>query len=319
MDSGSIYNPPLLSLSKKKKTNRLTKLKQSKLDVRREQWLSHVQNKGHKVDSNGMGASPPTCVLVANKGNGPLDCLKVKSGREDNDGSSIHDSYLDSLRNSPNGSSDDSRKSTSRSISSSSSSDFCSVSVSEKEENDGCPDDWEAVADALNVDDNQNIAILNSPSNFETRIGSAGPQSNKNVGVDLSKSESRGTVMGSRTNCQAWMRDDAFRPQSLPSLPKQNSDWHCVHVAATGAWENIISLPSSCPICCEDFDLTDSCFLPCLCGFRLCLFCHKRILEADARCPGCRKGYDTITENMGFNDAVAPFRFAQSCTMTTSL
>ncbi|KAL8118275.1 uncharacterized protein LOC141661844 [Apium graveolens] len=56
--------------------------------------------------------------------------------------------------------------------------------------------------------------------------------------------------------------------------------------------KNFVSPPSSCPICCEDLDRTDSSFFPCSCGFQLCLFCHKRILEEDGRCPGCRKHYD---------------------------
>lgn len=55
----------------------------------------------------------------------------------------------------------------------------------------------------------------------------------------------------------------------------------------------ILPLPIPCPICCEDLDLTDSSFLPCACGFRLCLFCHKKLLETDGRCPGCRKQYDS--------------------------
>jgi hypothetical protein len=52
-----------------------------------------------------------------------------------------------------------------------------------------------------------------------------------------------------------------------------------------------LSTPLTCPICCEDLDLTDSSFCPCPCKFCLCLFCHNKILEADGRCPGCRKEY----------------------------
>ncbi|KAL2924004.1 General negative regulator of transcription subunit 4 [Bienertia sinuspersici] len=29
----------------------------------------------------------------------------------------------------------------------------------------------------------------------------------------------------------------------------------------------------------------------------VCLFCHKKILEIDGRCPGCRKHYDCVETN----------------------
>ncbi|VVA95292.1 unnamed protein product [Arabis nemorensis] len=50
---------------------------------------------------------------------------------------------------------------------------------------------------------------------------------------------------------------------------------------------------SECPICSEEMDATDLSFLPCPCGFQLCLFCHKQINENDGRCPACRKKYET--------------------------
>uniref|UniRef100_A0A7N0U8S2 RING-type domain-containing protein n=1 Tax=Kalanchoe fedtschenkoi TaxID=63787 RepID=A0A7N0U8S2_KALFE len=95
---------------------------------------------------------------------------------------------------------------------------------------------------------------------------------------------------------RAWSANDALRPQSLPNLSKKigiSSDCElniCLG-NLTQACQNITSHPASCPICCEDLDPTDSSFQPCTCRFRLCLFCHKRILEADSRCPGCRKHY----------------------------
>eukprot|EP00271_Cylindrocystis_brebissonii_P002775 TRINITY_DN13577_c0_g1_i1.p1 TRINITY_DN13577_c0_g1~~TRINITY_DN13577_c0_g1_i1.p1 ORF type:complete len:1165 (+),score=206.53 TRINITY_DN13577_c0_g1_i1:525-4019(+) len=55
-------------------------------------------------------------------------------------------------------------------------------------------------------------------------------------------------------------------------------------------------VPSCCPICTEELDVTDTSFVPCPCGFRLCLFCHHRILSEDGRCPGCRKAYASTGE-----------------------
>lgn len=57
---------------------------------------------------------------------------------------------------------------------------------------------------------------------------------------------------------------------------------------------------SDCPICSEEMDATDLSFLPCPCGFRLCLFCHKQINENDGRCPACRNKYEqTSSHNSG--------------------
>ena len=51
----------------------------------------------------------------------------------------------------------------------------------------------------------------------------------------------------------------------------------------------------TCPICTEDLDETDRSFIPCPCGYQLCLFCYKKIQEDKSGqagaglCPGCRK------------------------------
>ncbi|XWS44242.1 hypothetical protein CRYUN_Cryun15aG0027600 [Craigia yunnanensis] len=217
---------------------------------------------------------------------------------------SIHASDLESLMNSPiqsNMGHNDSREA----LSGSSCSGCCSGSVSEEEE-DGCLDNWEDIADALSADDNQHKLSIDAPAKSETRVESAGAdQQFKNQGINQSNLENRQTVCGSHMNCRAWRPDDASRPRSLPSLTKQNnissnSDRHNGHGAIKWEQGSTMSHPSSCPICYEDLDGTDSSFLPCSCGFRLCLFCHKRILEADGRCPGCRKYYDTINGNICF-------------------
>ncbi|KAB1211674.1 General negative regulator of transcription subunit 4 [Morella rubra] len=312
-------------LSKKKRTNK--KLKQSKLDVRREQWLSQVKKKGCKVDSNVSVDSQPSRIRIANVHNGSSEKMEMGSRGEENERSSIHDGDLESQMNGRIGSSfdhHDSRKGLGGSSSSSVSSGCCSGSISEEEEDDGCLDDWEAIADALNADDIQHNSISKLPENPETRLecGSNGVPSG-DPRVDLLKKESKEVVSESLVNCRAWRADDTFRPQSLPTLSKQNSfpmtsDWHCGRGTITWAWQSIMSQPSPCPICYEDLDVTDSSFLPCSCGFRLCLFCHKRILEADGRCPGCRKQYDHINADFCFTEGlIAPFRVSHSCSMSS--
>ncbi|XVF58162.1 hypothetical protein PTKIN_Ptkin07bG0041200 [Pterospermum kingtungense] len=307
-DFVSNVSPPCLS--KKKRTNRLTKLKQSKLDIRREQWLSQVKNKECNVDLNERAESPPFFVKSADGRNQSLRHLETKLREREREDVSIHDSDFESLMNSPiqsNLGCSDSREGlngsscSGSSTGSSSSSGCCSGSVSE-EEDDGCLDNWEDVADALSADRDQHNLAKDAPAKSERRVGSAGAdQQFKNQGINKLH-----TVCGSNMNCRAWRPDDAFRPRSLPSLSKQhnisfNSDWHNGHGAITWEQRSTISDPSSCPICYEDLDTTDSSFLPCSCGFRLCLFCHKRILEMDGRCPGCRKCYDTNNGNICFS------------------
>ncbi|KAL0440814.1 UNVERIFIED_CONTAM: hypothetical protein Sradi_0020300 [Sesamum radiatum] len=146
-------------------------------------------------------------------------------------------------------------------------------------------------------------------------------------GDDISnaKQESGGTaVQKSLIHSQAWRPDDAFRPQSLPNLSKQHSfqlDSERPFGRGGSVWgcKNVGPVPKSCPICYEDLDCTDSSFLPCLCGFRLCLFCHKRILEEDGRCPGCRKQYDCdpVEGEATLDGGSLIFCLARSCSMTT--
>ncbi|KAH0973004.1 hypothetical protein GBA52_025160 [Prunus armeniaca] len=170
MSSGSVSCPPAVpkDLAKKKRTNRLAKLKQSKLDVRREQWLSHVKNKGQKVNLDGRGGSHTPSRQLDNVQNGSLDNLETGSTGGENDNTSIHDSDLESLMNSLSGSRldcNDSMKNHSESCSSG-----CSGNDSKEDADDGCLDDWEAVADALNADDNKHNPIIDFPAKAEIRV-----------------------------------------------------------------------------------------------------------------------------------------------------
>ncbi|KAH9533947.1 hypothetical protein CY35_18G080700 [Sphagnum magellanicum] len=99
---------------------------------------------------------------------------------------------------------------------------------------------------------------------------------------------------------RAWRPDDVSRPPSLPRLTKQHTfpgpqnggnshGWGGMHGNMWGP----PSTPSFCPICTEELDMTDSSYIPCSCGFQLCLFCYHRISSDDGRCPGCRKAYNS--------------------------
>ncbi|ONK78994.1 uncharacterized protein A4U43_C01F1780 [Asparagus officinalis] len=265
-----------------------------------------------------MGTSPTSPLQSISEGRSEERGKRRQSAVADleHDGSTLHDnSDAESPTHHPTAK--PSRKEcpnrNSTSSSGSSSTGSCSRSVSDAEdENDeergekdgGGLDDWEAMADALSV----------SPDNgqdHQLKADDSQITASRTKPVDPLKQEP------DRTIPRAWRPDDAFRPQSLPNLSKQRSFPANNH-------RGILSRPpSSCPICYEDLDLTDSSFLPCSCGFHLCLFCHKRILEADGRCPGCRKQYSTVAgdEEIGVVTGIGvpplSYRLSRSCSMSS--
>ncbi|KAJ1703109.1 hypothetical protein LUZ63_002888 [Rhynchospora breviuscula] len=277
-------------LAKKKRVNRTAKLKQCKLDARREQWLSQV-NKDAKASGSLTAVAPPP--------NPPLPQVKKTKlkKREERDQSSesvfLHEM---SDSDSPSQCASPHTSNNGRPVSSGSSVGSSSRSVSdpeeenhreEGEEENDVLDDWEAVADALDSPSNHQDIKFSCPTNTLSEP----PVCPVDSHVDSVSNKMTPPV---RAAPRAWRPDDVFRPQSLPSISKQLSFPTMNHHYGVDDQKGILSLPSSCPICYEDLDPTDSSFLPCLCGFRLCLFCHKRILEADARCPGCRKKYENV-------------------------
>ncbi|XP_062185216.1 uncharacterized protein LOC133888858 [Phragmites australis] len=341
--------------AKKRRGNRTAaKLKQSKLETRRGQWLSHAQGKDvkeAKVASSPTGAGSNAGSPILASPHPPLprrraDTRSRGSDAEDREetgaaGLEVGGTDLDSPMHSPGSNNSQGvgcplRKGCSGdaggpSLSSGSSVWSSSRSVSDAEEDDtGCPedesevlDDWEAVADALSVDD----------SHCHQSSGPMMPPAAPTNATPVNEARPEPT----QSKTRAWAPDDIFRPQSLPSISKQASFpasigncWVGMGMGMGAAQQSILSLPLSCPICYEDLDPTDSSFLPCPCGFHLCLFCHKRILEADGRCPGCRKQYNTVSaaEGGGGGGAkattvgigremanVAPVRLSRSCSM----
>ncbi|KAF5961753.1 hypothetical protein HYC85_002962 [Camellia sinensis] len=278
MGPDSILNASLPALSKdlgkKKRTNRLAKLKQSKLDVRREQCLSQgAVNYTFELllleyvlmlwsnERSGFTGS------IAYEGNRSKENIKLRSRKVDAEGSSFHESDMDSLMSSSVSSSlgqHDSMKDLPGTSCSSASSMCFSRSVSEADEDDGCLDDWEAVADALSADENQNLDLQ---AGLKTKIVLADHElPKKNCGVNVIKIESKVMVPRSHSNdlnCRAWCPDDALRPRGLPNLSKKhtltmNSEWLCGHGTIARGWQSVLSQPSPCPICYEDLDVTDS-------------------------------------------------------------
>jgi len=51
-----------------------------------------------------------------------------------------------------------------------------------------------------------------------------------------------------------------------------------------------------CPLCVEEFDLSDKGFRPCPCGYQICQFCFNNIQKnMNNLCPACRRPYDEKT------------------------
>ncbi|KZF21037.1 hypothetical protein L228DRAFT_248789 [Xylona heveae TC161] len=52
----------------------------------------------------------------------------------------------------------------------------------------------------------------------------------------------------------------------------------------------------TCPLCVEEFDLSDRNFKPCPCGYKICQFCFNNIRNnLNGLCPACRRPYDDKT------------------------
>lgn len=307
--------------------------------------LGAVKKKGCKEESTGSRASPPPSCNSCNGRKNAVDNLEMRRrggiGEQDNENGTIHHDFdSDSLSHSPTGSSvlggtDSGTNFTASSASSSSSSSggCCSGSITEEEEgDDNCLDDWEAMADALAAnDDNKQENQKDNPC-LESE---SSPEHEPSVLLDTNSANLGSTCQNLNQawrpvpptprlapgNSRAWRPDDAFRPQSLPNLSKQlslpSTNRLCGRGGHPAACSSALNVPSSCPICTEDLDFTDASFLPCSCGFRLCLFCHNKILEQDGRCPNCRKLYehDPVEVEASVHGGSLTLRLARSCSM----
>ncbi|KAG5412267.1 hypothetical protein IGI04_008586 [Brassica rapa subsp. trilocularis] len=254
---------------KKKKNNKTAKMKQSKLGLRREQWLSQVAvtNKDCKEERSD------------HRVNNPVENVDENLG---------HERFMESPSSSSMGGTDISTNFSGRSSRTSSSSSRSSGDITEEDNvDDGCVDDWEALADASEAEEEE-----------EERLIHESVKEQENVAQSASSN-------------RAWRRDDDHRPQALPNLAKQ------ISFPELDKRFSAASIPSSCPICYEDLDSTDASFFPCPCGFKLCLFCHKTIYDGDGRCPGCRKAYErnAMTTETSFQGGCVTVRLTRSSSM----
>ncbi|RDW75223.1 hypothetical protein BP6252_06365 [Coleophoma cylindrospora] len=67
----------------------------------------------------------------------------------------------------------------------------------------------------------------------------------------------------------------------------------------------------TCPLCVEEFDLSDKNFRPCPCGYQVCQFCFNNIKNnMNGLCPACRRPYDekTIQWKVVTQEEIAQFK-----------
>lgn len=283
-------------------------------------WVSLLVAMANKGEKEEIDSNRRTGIEKPDQRDRPVENLDgQRREEEDNSGTHRHESFIESLSNSPNSILSGMNLIPNFSSSSSSGSGgSCSGNITEEEDadDDGCLDDWEAIADALAADDDKHEKE-NPPESCEEHESvkqSASPRDSiggSDVAARDAKPDGPRTMSRKQKSNQAWRPDDKLRPQGLPNLEKQRS------VPVMNMHFSSVAVPSSCPICYEDLDLTDSNFLPCPCGFRLCLFCHKTICDGDGRCPGCRKPYErnTIKVEASVQGGGLTIRLARSSSM----
>ncbi|KAF3925461.1 hypothetical protein ABW21_db0207468 [Orbilia brochopaga] len=60
--------------------------------------------------------------------------------------------------------------------------------------------------------------------------------------------------------------------------------------------DTFIDDTDECPLCVEEFDLSDKHFKPCPCGYQICQFCYNNIRKnLNGLCPACRREYTDAT------------------------
>ncbi|CAM6051399.1 unnamed protein product [Sphagnum compactum] len=345
------------------KGNRTAKLKQCKLDARREQWLSkgsqgvswkqgkveqqHPRCENHQktgeADCAGQESAGPSGYNESQRSrqsitNSEWTPVVISQSVSSGTGTAAEDKTLKkdvAARNCPhyfadedplagceqkkdtgNGwSSSDGTKS--RSSSSCASSSYNGSGSEDNDESHDAEDDWESAFDALHIQGSTfQPETPHKGTGSEWMQHSEAKEPHSNIcngpqehhpdhlqGAQLKpeyKYKSSGFGGRRGNGGRAWRLDDISRPPTLPRLTKQHTYPGHQNGGTSHGWGSMQgnmwgppSTPSYCPICTEELDMTDSSYMPCSCGFQLCLFCYHRISSDDGRCPGCRKAYNS--------------------------
>ncbi|XP_024012519.1 uncharacterized protein LOC18008534 [Eutrema salsugineum] len=273
----------------KRKANWFWKLKQWKIDARRRQWIYQWKRANAGEEENGSRLRSLRDKLTDRKkasdriitgkawsiDHGERSYEFTKCDHDNNDDDLSSSSPTSVLKNKD-------------SHSSKSGDDCfcCSNQIIEGEEEafDDAYENWDDFSDALNFFD----------ENEDNRVPLREPEDQK-----------------ADQNPNTSQRNESSSPEKLSHKDKRSEKSSSLGNKSrgkknkSGQQKECGDEISECPICSEDMDATDLSFLPCPCGFRLCLFCHNKINEDVGRCPACRNQYDHQTSSSSSSGEVS--------------
>ncbi|KAJ0255820.1 hypothetical protein HA466_0088680 [Hirschfeldia incana] len=279
-DSQLFHESPISrDFVKKRKANWFWKLKQWKIDGRRRQWI--YQWKRANVGEVGLRSLRDK--LTDRKSfSDRVSYLEAWSNDDDSD-----DDETDLTASSPtsvlkNKDSDSNHKSVHDCF-------CCSKQIAEEEEEafDDAYDNWEDFSDALNSFESEGTLQQHEDSQRKK----SSPRRDKKCKQEASPEKTVHHRASRKNNKQEASPEKAIHHNAINRKNKKKKS----DQKKEGGGDEI----SECPICSEEMDATDLSFLPCPCGFRLCLFCHKQINENDGRCPACRNKYEQTSSHSG--------------------
>ncbi|KFK41923.1 hypothetical protein AALP_AA2G189500 [Arabis alpina] len=253
---------------KKRKGNWFCKLKQWKIDARRKQWIYQWKRANvDKLTDRRTGSYCQGCRIDNEEGS-----YKFTECDDDDDEEEIDLEEETMSASSPTSvlkNKDDSG------INNDDDCFCCSKKMTEEEEEDydDAFENWEDFSDALNSFENEGKKERRRVLKQEE----ASPKLNTNQRRRRKSSPAK-----------VFHKDNYSKPPEKASNKNKNRRKKKKFVEK-----------EDCPICSEEMDATDLSFLPCPCGFQLCLFCHKQITENDGRCPACREKYGQPSSNNG--------------------
>ncbi|CAL9240691.1 unnamed protein product [Arabidopsis halleri] len=261
-DSELFHGSPISrDFAKKRKANWFCKLKQWKIDARRKQWIYQWKKANLGEEENGRRLKSLLEKLTDQK------AWRIDYDDED-----------DLERTSSSASSPTSVLKSKDSVSGDCF--CCSKQMTEEDQEevfDDAYDNWDGFRDALNSFDNESPRLETEDlEQEEDPIPDTSQRRKKSTHEKLfhkDKKEASPTKTTIHRNSKKKKRSNS---------EKQRGDDD-----------------EECPICSELMDATDLIFEPCPCGFRICLFCHKKISENEARCPACRKDYVRTSNSNG--------------------
>ncbi|XP_010428482.1 PREDICTED: uncharacterized protein LOC104713125 [Camelina sativa] len=279
-DSDNLFHGSPISrdfAKKRSKANWICKLKQWKIDDRRKQWI--YQWKKANVDEEEIGRRLQSLLnKLTDKKAWRIDGYHEERSNDDDlvktsSASSSPTSVL--FKSSKGGSSVVSEDCF-----------CCSKQMTEEEEEvfDDAYDNWDGFRDALNSFENDKDDTLKLEQG-EDLVPNTSQRRRNNKSTPEKKlfhKDNRCKHEASSPQKKMFHRNSKMKKSSNNSGKQEGDDDD-----------------EECPICSEVMDETDLSFKPCPCGFRICLFCHKKISENEARCPSCRKDYDQTSSNSG--------------------